>query len=137
VKHSFKLPPEYQTVKQHLQSRGTWHKTTAKFNVLQICSAINRYLAFYGDMGDLCVAMEELRDFSSVDSWLEAQGAKEAYTPEPITQSSIDEFELRAKLYGFKLLTRSQVAVDRNEYVFLKGLESNFKKQCTLKGWPF
>ncbi len=88
-------------------------------------------------MGDLCVAMEELRDFSSVDSWLEAQGAKEAYTPEPITQSSIDEFELRAKLYGFKLLTRSQVAVDRNEYVFLKGLESNFKKQCTLKGWPF
>jgi len=81
--------------------------------------------------------MEELRDFPSVDSWLEAQGAKEPITPEPITQSSIDELELRAKTLGFKLLSRTQVAVDRNEYAFLKGLESNFKKQRSLNGWPF
>lgn len=126
---SFRLPPEYQQIKRHLQSSGTWHKTTIKFNVFEICSAINQYIKFYGDTGDLRSAIEELRDYPSVASWLEAQSVKEGYIPEENSQTATDELKKRAKMLGFKLLSRTEVAVNRNEYVFLKGLETSFKKR--------
>ncbi len=137
MKHSFRLPPEYQKIKQHLQSRGTWHKTTTKFNVFEICSAIKQYNLFYGDTGDLLSAFEELRDYPNVESWLESQSIREGYSPTEIKDDTLQTLELQAKSLGFKLLARGEVAVNRKEYDYLKQCERQIKKhRRSLDGWP-
>ena len=137
MKHSFRLPPEYQKIKQHLQSRGTWHKTTVKFNVFEICSAIKQYNQFYGDTGDLLSAFEELRDYPNVESWLESQSIREGYSPTEIKEDTLKTFELQAKSLGFKLLAKGEVAVNRKEYDYLKHCEQQIQKhRRSLDGWP-
>lgn len=138
---TFRLPPEYQKIKSHLQALGTWHKTTAKFNVLQICSAIKGYVAFYGDGGDIESAFEELRDYPSVDSWLEAQGVKadsEGAFEETARDYALQELQEKASLLGFKLVSRGQVVVERTTYDYLKRCAQQIEKQRkNLNGWPF
>ena len=139
--HSFRLPPEYQQIKHHLQSRGTWHKTTVKFNVLEICSAIKGYVAFYGDGGDLESAFEELRDYPSVDSWLEAQGVKsdsDDALEETARDYALQELQEKASMLGFKLVGRGEVAVKRSTYDYLKRCAHQMERQRkNLNGWPF
>ncbi len=138
VTHSFRLPPEYQKIKQHLQAKGTWHKTTSKFNVFEICTAIKQYSAFYGDSGDLLSAFEELRDHPTVESWLQSQGYREAYSQDETKGYALQELEEKAEVLGFRLLCKNEVAVNRNTYDYLKRCEHQVVKQRkNLNGWPF
>ncbi|MCW4000820.1 MAG: hypothetical protein NWE93_11325 [Candidatus Bathyarchaeota archaeon] len=142
MKQTFRLPPEYTQVKEHLSKLGTWHKTTSRFNVFQICDAIHQYTAAYGDGGDLYSALEELRDYPSVKDWMQAQGQRSGYTYDydaveaTIKDSALQTLEKDAEYLGIKLLRRNQVAITRAELEYFKHCErqlKNYIRHCN--GW--
>ena len=131
----------YNIVSSHLRKVGTYNKTIKKFPPRAIYAAVKHYLERSpSEPLDIAVEFEQLRDFSTVDEFLESLQEQHTLAKDIDKQGyfyALDEVEEKAAILGLKLLEKNEVAVNKNEYYFLLRCQKQFESlKRDSQGWP-
>ena len=131
-----RIEHHYNAVISHLRAVGAYKKTLKKFPPRAIYAAVKRVLERSGtDPLDLAVEFEGLRDFDTVQDFLEDLEKRHMVSQDngdDLAKSyAEEELEEKAEYLG-------KIVLDKHDFYWLKRCEVAFKKQQrNLNGWPF
>jgi hypothetical protein len=131
----------YNLVTSHFRAMGTWNKTIVKFPPRAIYAAVKKFLERSpSDALDIAVSFEELRDFETVDGfieYLEKQYEISKDHSDIAYDYALEEVTQKVEILGLKLLDKNEVAVNKHEYYYLLRRDSEYKKlKKYANGWP-
>lgn len=133
----------FNVVCSHLRKIDSYKQTIRKFPPRAFYAAVKQVLEHsLTEPLDIAVDFEGLRDFSTVDAFLESLAEQhtitKGYTDEALTEYALAEITEKAEILGKQIANRNEVIVSRGEYAWLKTCERNWKKtKRDLNGWPF
>jgi replicative DNA helicase len=160
-KHPFRKDPIYNichtehcynSVISHLRRNNTLTKTYAKFPPRAIYSAVKRFLEqSSSEPLDIAVTFEALRDYETVDAFLESLQAEhminKTYSDATLEDMALTALEEQlaehADILGKKIvnkhaatLAENEVAIPEIDYYYLKRRDAQLKKlEVAACGW--
>ena len=124
----------YNVVCSHLRRVGSYHQTIRKFPPRAIYAAVKRVLENSpSEPLDIAVEFETLRDYSTVDAFIDSLVAAhmitKTRTDETLKDYALDELIEKAQIIGKQIANKNEVILSQNEYHWLKKCEYNWLKQ--------
>lgn len=132
----------YNAVISHFRRQGTYQRINQKFPPKALYTAVRRVLErSLSEPSDIAATFEELRDFETVDDFLEhLEGRREiSKSDADVYDYALQEVEEKAEILQLQLIDpKKEVAVSRAKFIWFKTCERNWKKtRRDLNGWPF
>lgn len=126
----------YNVVCSHLRKVGSYKQTNRKFPPRALYAAVKQVLEHSpSEPLDIAVDFEGLRDYSTIQAFLESLAEQhtitKGYTDESLADYALEELTEKAEILGKQIADKNEVVLSQNEYAWLKICECTYKNTST------